>query len=221
MTVALTDHALTTLADVKTELGISGSTEDDYISRLINAVSDMIRFYCGRTFYYEEDIEESVAGYGQTRLLVSRTPIVGSISSITYEGTAIDTTIYSVEDADAGIIYCSYGFNWTAQLTGKSIGEATPGTEALSYVVTYDGGYYTPQQYVVDNGTDRSLPYDLEDACIQLVAGRYRAKGRDPRISAEHLKSWGANYGGPEDRSHAIPASIRSTLDRYKRLGHG
>lgn len=222
MAVDLTNHALTTLAEAKTELGVSGSGDDDYISRLINAASDAIRRYCDRVFYYEEDIEEPVAGFGQTRLVVARAPIVGTISSITYEGTALDTTTYSVEDAEAGIIYREYGFNWTAKLGNGAIGEPLPGTEELSYVVTYTGGYYTPQQYADDNSVDRSLPWDLEDACIQLVTSRYRAKGRDPRINMERLKSWQANYGTmTTDRTHQIPAAIRAILDPYKRISHG
>lgn len=222
MAVALTDHALTTLATVKEELGVSGSGDDDFLNRAINAASDAIRRYCDRIFYYEEDIEESVRGFGQTRLIVSRTPIVGTISSITYEGTALDTTTYSVEDANAGIIYREYGFNWTAQLGGGALGEGLPGTEKSSYVVTYTGGYYTPKQYDDDSGEDRSLPWDLEDACIQLVTARYRAKGRDPRINQERLKSWQANYGTmTTDRTHQIPMAIRAILNPYKRISSG
>ncbi|KPJ59100.1 MAG: hypothetical protein AMJ46_12605 [Latescibacteria bacterium DG_63] len=219
MAVALTDHALTTLAEAKTELGIRGDTENDYVSRLINAASDAIRRYCNRTFYYEADIEESIPGFGGTRLVVARTPIVGTIDSITYEGTALDATTYSVEDAEAGFIYRQYGFNWTAQLASNTLGDALPGSEKLSYVVTYTGGYYTPQQYADDDSVERSLPYDLEDACLQLITARYRAKGRDPRVSAERLLSWQVSYGmATTDRAHGIPKAVQTMLDPYRRI---
>lgn len=219
MAVDLTLHALTTLAEAKTEMGVSGVTDDDYISRVINASSDVVRRFCDRVFYFEADIEEYVPGYGDTNMLLSRTPI-DSITSISYEGTALDSDSYSIKSPAGGSVYRQCGFVWTAQRTNNILFDSLPGTEKHSYLATYDGGYKTPQQ-VIDDGTisTRDLPYDLEDACLQLVTSRYRAKGRDPRVSAERLMSWQATYGmATTDRSHTIPLAVQEMLAPYKRF---
>lgn len=220
MAVDLTSHALTTLDEVKTELGIAVATYDDVLKRMINAASDAIRRYCERTFYYEEDIAESVPGFGGTRLIVSRAPIVGDIDSITYEGAALSTDSYSIESASAGIIYGQYGFSWTARASGAAISYGIPGTEKSSYVVTYNGGYITPQQVIDDGTLTRSLPYDLEDACIQLVTMRYRRQGRDPTIGSEKLLSWNVSYMNENEliNKDGIPAHVAGILDKYRRL---
>ncbi len=74
----------------------------------------------------------------------------------------------------------------------------------------------TPEQA----GT-RDLPYDLEDACILLVAKRFRRKGKDPGIKSKKLMSYAVTYGGQGagDSVMGIPAEIAHMLNPYKRLG--
>jgi hypothetical protein len=55
--MALASNALTTLATVKDELGISDTSQDDRLGRLINVVSDAIEHYCGRLFQKTSRIE--------------------------------------------------------------------------------------------------------------------------------------------------------------------
>jgi hypothetical protein len=101
--MALPTTTLCSLADVKEELGIAVTTYDTRIERLIQAINAEIESYCGRVLYYATGIAESVAGFGGTRLLLARTPIV-SITSITIDGLALAATDYEVEDAAAGCV---------------------------------------------------------------------------------------------------------------------
>jgi len=58
-------------------------------------------------------------------------------------------------------------------------------------------------------GTARTLPYNLESACIELVAIAYQMRG------SEHLKQ---EYIGPL-RSfflEQMPFAVKETLDRYR-----
>ena len=48
--MALQDNALVTLDQVKTRLGITGDTENDYLESLINANADDFESYCNRIF---------------------------------------------------------------------------------------------------------------------------------------------------------------------------
>ena len=92
-----------------------------------------------------------------------------------------------------------------------------PGTEEYYYKITYTAGYITQPQDDAAVGT-RSLPYDLEDACIQYCAQRYRTKGRDKSIKQEKLLSASVTYENSSGDGSDIPATIRAMIDHYKRV---
>ena len=203
--MALAANALTTLAIVKTELGITGATEDTYLERMINAASDRIENYCSRAFFKETGKIENVAGFGGVYLLVSKAPLL-AITSITFDGNTVASADYEIHDADVGSIYRKGGWHWTTARLKDITQPPMPGHERKLYKVTYDGGYETPEQ-----GGTRTLPFDLEDACVQMVASRFRGKGRDPNIKSEKLLSWSATYGASE-----LPSSVTSILNRHR-----
>lgn len=213
MAVELTSDALTLLATVKIELGIAADTYDDALKRMINAVSRRIRSYCDRIFYYEADIEESVPGYGDTLLRMSRFPIL-SIDSIAYDGTAIDSDTYSSADknAAAGLIYSEYGWVWTAKSLNSVMGDWVPGTEEDLYTVTYTAGFVTPAQETGE--LVRTLPWDLEDACIQAVASRWAGMGRDLSIESEKSLNYSVKYWST---AGDLSQSVKSMLAPYVR----
>jgi hypothetical protein len=208
--VALTTDALTTVNTVESDLGVSG--DSDRVARLINAASDwVVRTYCNRSFYRNTAVVEPVAGYGNHRLRVARTP-VNSITSITYNGGALDLTDVTIDNAEAGLIARPGGWINTAHSASDISGSVLPGTERKLYTVTYDGGYYTPEQVRLDSTKTRELPWDLEGAVIELVKRAYKGKDRDPAIKSEKLLSWGASYVA----SFATKA-VTDVLDGYKR----
>jgi hypothetical protein len=142
---ALRANALTTLARLKTALGISGSSYDDYLSRLINAVSQYIENQVGRKLYYQTVTEEEIRGEGQKRMYVEVTPLI-LITSITYDDADIATANYEIVDADTGAIGYKYGnWNWSADAIENILSDIYPGSERKLYKVTYVGGYVTPK----------------------------------------------------------------------------
>jgi len=214
--MALTDQALTTLQVAQDELGIDASADLSVFSRIeryINAVSAAIASYCNREFYYEADIVENLPGYGDVRLVVSRPPLL-SISSIVINSGTVDSTEYKIESVDAGFIYRESGWIWTAVNVGGITFDPLPGTEDPLYVTTYTGGYVTPAQEDAGVGT-RTLPYDLEDACLKLLSGRYAQQGENPNIKSEKLLSYAVTYGNV-GTDQPFPADIMTVLDRYK-----
>jgi hypothetical protein len=73
------------------------------------------------------------------------------------------------------------------------------------------------------NGYTRTLPYDLEQACIDYVAMKYAMKGKNPNVKSEKLLSWGASYGGfdsssADDPFADVPASIKGVLNPYRTM---
>ena len=213
--MTLSSDALTTIAACEEALGIASGAEDTYLTRLIETTSSRIKTYCGRTFYRSDDIEEDVPGYGTSHLLLSRRPIVGAITSITYDTASIDSDSYKILDADAGILYNSTGWILTSSGVNNMTSDAYPGSEDPLYQVTYDGGYVTPNQVDLTTFATRTLPYDLEQACIDFVTWFYRKKGKSPGVTSEKLLSWAVSYGGVN--TQGIPDEIAAVLDSYKR----
>jgi len=206
--MSLPTTTLCSLSDVKDELGISVTTYDTRIERIIQSINALIDSYCGRVLYYGTGIAESVSGFGGTRIVLSRTPIV-SITSITMDGLALTATDYEIEDAASGFVSRLSGWPWSAQCSDNIAGDPTGGTEEREIDVVYVGGYVTAAQVVAP--LVRTLPYDLEDAAIQLAADRYR--NPSSRIASERLLSASVSY-----RDADIPPEVRSVLDRYKRF---
>lgn len=222
--MALADNALTTPKQVREELGIDVSTNPAQVERYINSVSDQIESYCSRSFAYEAARVEKVAGFGSHFLLVSKTPIL-SIASITYDGSTIASTDYEIHgDGMSGEIRRDGGWIWTAGSKVHFI-EAVPlpGSERLMYEVTYEAGFVTPAK-AADLSKARTLPYDLEDACIQLISARYLSRGTNPYIKSEKLMSHSITYIGESSNGGggaAIPSRVETLLHPYRRLAQG
>jgi hypothetical protein len=198
------------LADLKTQLGISGSGDDDALEKLINAVSDYIERLTNRTFQKVADQVEYVAGYGDMLLVVSRTPLT-SVSEILFDDSTIDSDNYEIYDAAAGSIrHINMAWSWTAPSHADiSEGPAARHAERKLYKVTYTGGYVMPN----DVGT-RDFPWDLEEAATEMCEARWLRKARDPAIKSEKLLSWSATYDGAADMS----AFAKETVAAYTRV---
>lgn len=143
----LNDNALTSVSDVKENLGIASSdhTKDNIITRMINAASQQIANYCDRVFKaadYTEDINAS-----ETDELVLNQRPVNSFTSLQYRTTGenisdfetIDATYYFV-DNNAGVIKMNFAGRgrWNA------------------WRATYNAGYTT-------------IPSDLAEACAAIA----------------------------------------------------
>jgi len=214
--VALADNALTTLADLKTQLGISGATEDNELTRIINVASQTLENQIGRKLYYEASISEDLGGYGTPQLALSRTPLV-SITSVTFDSTTVPAADYETYSLDAGLIYRPGGWSWTTPTLGNITSDPFPGYERKLYTVVYDGGWVTPQQVGVPTPV-RTLPYDLEEAALRIASGIYRMRGRDPSINSERLMSWNVSYNASAITGVAFDAYVRGVIASYQRV---
>jgi hypothetical protein len=73
--MALADNALVSLADTKTYLGVTGSSDDSLLERLINSQSTRIETYCDRKFR-KGTYTESYNGNRQLRLRLRNFPVI-------------------------------------------------------------------------------------------------------------------------------------------------
>ena len=177
--MALKENALTTVAEVKAELGLTGTEFDTYLERQINVVSEKIANYCNRNFGKADYTDQQYKGNDTLYLLLNEYPIleVSRLKIDDYEQDITDLQVFSEE----GKIYLPKGF-WKSGLVG---GVSKYNTNDIEYniEVTYEAGYVLP----MDDGTpdNRTLPYDLEQACIDEVVHAYENKG-----TSRQLESW-------------------------------
>lgn len=215
--MAVGAHALTTLAVLKASLGITASTDDTLLERYIDAASEWLERSCGRHFEYAAAQVDDIPGFGWDKLVLSRPPI-GTIASITYDGAAVDITnlVLAQWEKDAGLVPRAGGWTWTAQ-TKRDVSQGPlPGTERSLFKATYSGGWVTPSQA----GT-RTLPADIEEACIDFVRGRFLARKRDPAVASERLMSYSVSYTQPsvvEPEIMAVSAFVRDVVVKYRRM---
>lgn len=203
----MADSDLTTLATAADVLGVS--VADAKLPRLIAAASESIRRYLDRPqLHYGATIVEKLAGYqGQVRLHLGTIPLISVASVVLPDATSlVQDTDYTIESLSEGVLYREEGWPFT----GVSVGGVLTG-EALTIVATYAGGWVTPAQ----SGT-RTLPYDIEEVCLQAVAAMYRRQGADPLVASESLGDYSVSFREVVDG--LVPSGVLSQLSAYRRL---
>lgn len=195
--------ALTTLATLKSELGITGSGSDTRLSLLITQVSAAIESFLDRRL--ERRSVTDVFVQPRRTLYLSAWPVV-SVTSVVENGLTLTTDEYVI-DTDAGII--------TPPLYG--VGYGSPWgyrTYWSSATVVYTAGYILP------GNVGANLPGDIERAALDLAIRSFHGAGRDPTLRSEVVpgvieQSWSAvdsvpTFGG-------VPIDIAQSLGSYQR----
>lgn len=195
--------ALTTLATLKLELGITGSGSDTRLTSLITQVSAAIETFCGRRF---ERRTVTDIFYPASRTLYLTAWPVASVTSITDSGNLLTTDDYVI-DTDEGIITppvygVGYGSPWGYRRWWDQV------------TVIYAGGYNLPGSVGAD------LPGDIERACLDLASRYYHGGGRDPALRSETIpgvleQSWSAVDSIPT--VGGLPLDVARSLLGYKR----
>lgn len=185
--MALEQNALTLYATVKADLGLTDDTQQAYIERQINAVSQKVEGYCNRKFKKQTYTDEEYEGNNTLYLQIKNYPII-SVSKVVIDDEEIELTGIEI-DSEKGILY--YENMWTSQghIMGVSDFETLRKNNIL---ITYTAGYVLPKDEVAGQTTPiiitavpRTLPYDLEQVAIDEVVNKYEHKG-----TAKDIKSW-------------------------------
>lgn len=191
--------ALTELATVKAELGLTGTDSDTLLTRYINEASAAIEGFCNRVFGTQGYVDTFRQPCGVRRLILSASPVT-AVASAVEDGVALTAADYELSDAAAGFLDRldgEDGLSWWA---------------AAKIVVTFTAGYVMP-------GSDgRNLPYDVEGACIELVKARYHAQARDPALRSEDVDGVYAASYREGFTPGSLPKEVRDILARHRRL---
>lgn len=222
----LATNSLTTLATVRDELRLPDDSLDDTLTRYINAATDAIERHCDRSFYFQSSRIDKLKGQGTQFLVATKTPII-TIVTLTVdvpviEGPLVEGDGFVLQDQGTdGIIFREAGWPWRTAIAGPITNDPANGEERDNITLTYDCGYVTPKQVDDDQALPvplnivRTLPYDLEDACVQTVVARYFAKGQDQRVKSEKLLSGSVTYRDNAEGSGGLPSAVVAILEPY------
>lgn len=141
---------LTSLANVKTWLGVTTSTDDTLLSRLISAGSDYIQAWLNRDLTLQTYASYRDGGDG-TRMMFRNYPVV-SVTQVKIDNLLIPASVAGSN----GYVYTETSLS----LIGYRF------TRGYSNVfLNYQAGY-------------SSIPNEIEQACIELVSLRYKDRDR-------------------------------------------
>jgi uncharacterized phiE125 gp8 family phage protein len=187
---------LTTLAAVKSELGLSTNEHDAQIASYISQASDSVKAYCNRTFARESVIEAFRVDLPSEPLVLTLFP-VSAIDSIIENGVALTTDDFFVDDRDGTLWRLS-----NDRMTHWPCGKIS---------VAYTAGYLLPG----DDGRD--LPHDIERAVIMLAAQSFLGAGTDARVKRESVDGIGSTERFLLSASGMTP-DAEALLARYRQV---
>lgn len=198
ITVPATATALTTLAAVREELGLSDQEDNALVQRMIARASVSVVGFLGRPLARETVVETFRDVLDLPMLRLSRYPVV-SIASVVVDGLTLAGADYELagERQQLHRLVSDDVVDWTAR----------------KIVVTYTGGYLLPGQQ------GANLPGDIEAACLIAIVADYQSRGRDPQLRSETADGIGGqSWLDPDTAAHgALPWAAAERLQPYRR----
>lgn len=179
---------LTTLANVKAYLSppLTATADDALLARLITAASQFIQTWLNRAIA-QGAYEETRNGTGGTRLFLRNRPVT-AVSSLAIDGV-------DVPPASAPAGGTGYRFDESSlYLVGYVFAKG-----AQNVAARYTAGY-------------AATPPEIEQACIALVALRYRERDRIGQVS-KNLAGEVVSF-----QQKDMPADVATLLDQYRNV---
>lgn len=218
--------ALTTLAEIKTYLGVTGTGSDTILTALAEAAEDAIFRYTNRpdgfasgskTEYFDGELYDELPA-----LLYSPITAVATIKISTGEGTWSTLTL-------SGLSIDGFPLDGTAFTTHKGIirfrshaGQTWAfETGQMPYTPIHRGANFGAGRdtvQVVYTGGYSAIPASLEQAAIQMTAMFWKSKDLNEALQSEHLGeySYTSKIILPTER---LPTAIKSLLGPFRRMG--
>lgn len=198
-------YALIDKATLKSDLNITSSTDDLFLTRLIARASRLVVNYCdgnpfvietiSDTFFPARDLNPRVAFAGAQTLRLKRWPVQASPAiTVSRNGVALVQDVDFTLDAEKGLLLRLDSRGYPTRWDGAEI------------VAQYAAGY-------------SPIPDDVIDIVETIVKARYAARSRDPAMKSQTLTGvyqrqfWGDQNGAVA----ALTAEMKDTLEaRYR-----
>ena len=226
--------AIVTLAEVKTYLKITDSSEDDFLTMLLADAVDVAQQYCRRRFE-QATYTEYYSGTG-TRMLVLRQRPVQSITSVYLDNNAFygqgtdpfasntlltSGTDYSLELDETlsnGLVVSRAGLLVRTRTIWPELNPAYyPGRLTQEYgpaygniKVTYVAGY-----------PSAAMPSDIKLAIRLLVSQQRQNAQYGHPLQSEQISDYNYQLAQGGEGSPPIIGSVRQILNRYREIPCG
>ena len=176
---------LATVNDVKVYLGISAATDDTLLQSLVVSESAFIESWLNRTFSIASQID-IFSGSGGQEHVFNFYPVI-SVSSLTIESQSIPSAA-TINDRgymlyDNRLLLFGYTFGWGRR----------------TCMVEYVAGYAT-------------IPYDIRQACVELVSIRYKEKDR-VGLNSKALAGETTSFNVKD-----MPDHVKTILKQYRNV---
>jgi hypothetical protein len=198
---------LTTLANAKQWLGISSETDDDLLTRLITAASAFIETYLSRRLGSQTyaEIRDGTGG----RVMNFREYPVTAVSLVAVNGVPLPLA--------PDMVTPGYRFTRTQIILQGHRFTQDWANVSLNYTAGYgppSGGWFEDPWITAPqpDGSIPWVPFDLEQACIELVSWRYMERQHIGQ-SGKSLEGANVSYSVQD-----LPPDVRTVLDRYRRV---
>lgn len=175
---------LTTIANLEAWLGLSNVADPipDQLQRLVTAISMWMQSWMSRTIR-SLSYSETQDGHGGNRLVLGNAPVT-AVTSVVIDGQTIPP---SPGFGQAGYVFTSTAIILTGYVFNR--GDA-------NVQVNYTGGF-------------AKTPADLEQACLELAALRWKERDRIGHVS-KTLNGETVTFLVKD-----MPDSVRTTLQKY------
>jgi len=209
--MAIVSYGLTTVARVKSFLGISASTHNTLLEILINQVSDFVEKFCDRRFLKTVYSNQVYDGNGSNKMLLKQYPIVsGETFSLERRDSYNNQSSFSTIDSEAYFVKEEEGI---IEYVGSYIPEGAVFIKAPQhYRVTYTAGYdfdnVTPGNTLESVGIG-----DLEYAVWKLVAKAFNNRKVSSNVQSEKLGDYSVLFR----KGVMADPEIDGILTKYKR----
>lgn len=197
--------AIITRENLKTYLGISGTSEDDFLDLVVAGVDTLIESLSGRRFESETYTEQVVDGTGRQRLYLPNRPLT-AVSEVRVSGEGV-AGVNNSSDFDSSTIWNVNDDYVIDSLTqderNQSLLVAVYGVWPLGIKnvrVTYTAGYTT-------------VPADIKLAAYQIAARVRNGRTRGGMIKSERMGD--ESYELFDDVSRSIADSV---LAKYREV---
>jgi len=181
--------AWTTLAKVKEYLGITGTADDTLLTDLLTRLQEAADSYLDRKIE-QASYTEQYDGDGTDRLLTRQWPII-SVTSV-YDDV---DRVFGSDALIAAADYVVYKDRGIIQLDGLTFASGIQNVKVI-----YSAGYGT-------------VPTDLVQALIELIAARFRQKEMQG-LKSLSLGAYSISFDPGKDE---LSDEVRATFDSYRR----
>ena len=191
VTPASTGH-LTVLDRVKTELSISGTSEDAKLTTLIGEASDLIAAYCNRDTFGREELRQTERVTAARECIILARDLAVTVTEVTADGTVLDPADYELDGSLLYRLEDDERISW----------------EGEKVVIEYETGFTLLGD----------LPFALERAALDIVVNLYRSAGRDTSIRTEMVEGVGSTSYTDLRANSGLPLSAEriQALSRYR-----